>query len=167
MSNSFAQATVTFVSQNYGAGNIKRCKRAVFIGMGLSAVASIAMFAVFILLRTPLLGIYTDDKEIIRIASQRLMVVGGTQFMCGIMDNLSCCMRGLGYSLEPALISMAGACGLRVLWIYTVFKKVQTFGMLIAVYPISWFATALVLGIVCILTFKKIEKKQGQLVTPQ
>lgn len=161
MSNSFAQATVTFVSQNYGAGNLKRCKRAVLIGMGLSVVASAAMFAVFIVFRTPLLGIYTDDKEIIRIASQRLAVVGGTHFMCGIMDNLSCCMRGLGYSLEPALISMAGACGLRVLWIYTVFKKVQTFAMLVAVYPISWFATALVLGIVCIYKFKVAEKKIG------
>ncbi len=161
MSNSFAQATVTFVSQNYGAGNLKRCKRAVLIGMGLSVAASAAMFAVFIVFRTPLLGIYTDDKEIIRIASQRLAVVGGTHFMCGIMDNLSCCMRGLGYSLEPALISMAGACGLRVLWIYTVFKKVQTFAMLVAVYPISWFATALVLGIVCIYKFKVAEKKIG------
>lgn len=161
MSNSFAQATVTFVSQNYGAGNLKRCKRAVLIGMGLSVAASAAMFAVFIVFRTPLLGIYTDDKEIIRIASQRLAVVGGTHFMCGIMDNLSCCMRGLGYSLEPALISMAGACGLRVLWIYTVFKKVQTFTMLVAVYPISWFATALVLGIVCIYKFKVAEKKIG------
>ena len=89
MSNSFAQATVTFVSQNYGAGNLKRCKRAVLIGMGLSVAASAAMFAVFIVFRTPLLGIYTDDKEIIRIASQRLAVVGGTHFMCGIMDNLS------------------------------------------------------------------------------
>ena len=67
MSNSFAQATVTFVSQNYGAGNLKRCKRAVLIGMGLSVAASAAMFAVFIVFRTPLLGIYTDDKEIIRI----------------------------------------------------------------------------------------------------
>ena len=161
MSNSFAQATVTFVSQNYGAGNLKRCKRAVLIGMGLSVAASAAMFAVFIVFRTPLLGIYTDDKEIIRIASQRLAVVGGTHFMCGIMDNISCCMRGLGYSLEPALISMAGACGLRVLWIYTVFKKVQTFAMLVAVYPISWFATALVLGIVCIYKFKVAEKKIG------
>lgn len=163
MSNSFAQATVTFVSQNYGAGNLKRCKRAVLIGMGLSVIASLTMFAVFILFRTPLLGIYTDDKEIIRIASQRLAVVGGTHFMCGIMDNLSCCMRGLGYSLEPALISMAGACGLRVLWIYTVFKKVQTFAMLVAVYPISWFATALVLGIVCIYKFKVAEKKSARL----
>ena len=158
MSNSFAQATVTFVSQNYGAGNLKRCKRAVLIGMGLSVAAS-----EFIVFRTPLLGIYTDDKEIIRIASQRLAVVGGTHFMCGIMDNISCCMRGLGYSLEPALISMAGACGLRVLWIYTVFKKVQTFAMLVAVYPISWFATALVLGIVCIYKFKVAEKKSARL----
>ena len=72
-------------------------------------------------------------------------------------------MRGLGYSLEPALISMAGACGLRVLWIYTVFKKVQTFAMLVAVYPISWFATALVLGIVCIYKFKVAEKKSARL----
>lgn len=159
LSNSFAQATVTFVSQNYGAGNIKRCKKVLLISTSLSVISALTLCTIFILFRNPLLGLYTSDAEIVKIASQRLIVVAGTHFLCGIMDNSSSCLRGLGYSLEPAIISMAGACGLRILWINTVFKKFHTFAMLVAVYPISWFATALVLSIVCLIKIRKIEKK--------
>lgn len=159
LSNSFAQATVTFVSQNYGAGNIKRCKKVLRISTSLSVISALTLCTIFILFRNPLLGIYTSDAEIVKIASQRLIVVAGTHFLCGIMDNSSSCLRGLGYSLEPAIISMAGACGLRILWINTVFKKFHTFAMLVAVYPVSWFATALVLSIVCLIKIRKIEKK--------
>ena len=159
LSNSFAQATVTFVSQNYGAGNIKRCEKVLRISTSLSVISALTLCTIFILFRNPLLGIYTSDAEIVKIASQRLIVVAGTHFLCGIMDNSSSCLRGLGYSLEPAIISMAGACGLRILWINTVFKKFHTFAMLVAVYPVSWFATALVLSSVCLIKIRKIEKK--------
>ena len=160
LSNSFAQATVTFVSQNYGAGNIKRCKKVLLISTCLSVASALILCAVFIFFKKPLLGIYTNDAQIVEIASQRLVVVAGTHFLCGFMDNFSSFLRGLGFSLEPAIISMAGACGIRILWIYTVFAKIHTFAVLVAVYPISWFITAAVLAAVCFAKVRKIEKKK-------
>jgi len=50
-------------------------------------------------------------------------------------------MRGMGYSIMPMIVSLTGACGLRVLWIFTIFAANRTMDTLYISYPVSWLIT--------------------------
>lgn len=50
----------------------------------------------------------------------RLGYVARPYALCGIMDTMVGSLRGLGYSIGPMIVSLIGACGLRVVWIFTI-----------------------------------------------
>ena len=95
------------------------------------------------LLRAPLLGIYSSDPQVIQYGGTRMMFICTLYFLCGVMDVMAGMMRGMGYSLMPMIVSLTGACGLRVLWIFTIFAAYHTLPSLYISYPISWLITAL------------------------
>ena len=66
----------------------------------------------------------------------------------GIIDIISGSLRGYGYSLPPAVVVLAGICGVRITWLYTVFAAHRDFLVLMAAYPASWLVTAIVLTFV-------------------
>lgn len=71
-----------------------------------------------------------------------MKIICGTYFLCGIMDAQVGVLRGLGYSVLPMVTSLVGACGLRLLWVATVFQIYHTPTMLYLSYPVSWTLTA-------------------------
>lgn len=103
---------------------------------------------------TPLLGIYTNDPQVIAYGLQRLHVVALTYFLCGIMDTLVGSLRGIGYSIMPMIVSLSGACLFRVFWIFTIFQALHTQFSLYVSYPISWILTASVHAL-CYLAVRK------------
>lgn len=153
--NAIYQTNLSFTSQNFGGRKYRRINRitltclavvtAVGLGMGLAAYGA----------GESLLGIYSSDPEVIRYGLRRLAVFGTTYFLCGIMDTMVGSIRGLGYSVLPMCVSLAGACGFRVLWIFTVFQWNRTLETLYISYPASWILT----GAVHILCFLMIRRK--------
>lgn len=141
--NAFGQSAVTFISQNYGAGNLDRCKKVTRIALTLSILCTVTISLLFVTFGRTLLKIYTTDTQIIDIAMTRMKYTVTFQFVNSIMDLMSGTMRGYGYSLVPAIISSIGVCGLRLVWVYTVFSVYQTFAVLMMVYPITQSITAL------------------------
>ena len=73
---------------------------------------------------------------------ERLVIICSTYYLCGMMDVMVGQMRGMGYSIVPMIVSLTGACGFRVLWIYTIFAANPTLRTLYISYPVSWFITA-------------------------
>ena len=142
MINGFSNATVTFTGQNYGAGNQKRCTAVVWNCLGLGALFTGCMALLFIIFSGAAAQIYTNDPAVMELALERMRLVLCFQIINLSIEVFSGAMRGLGYSLIPALISMIGICGVRLIWVATVFPKSSTFLTLIAVYPISWGITA-------------------------
>ena len=140
--NAFSQANVTFISQNYGARNEKRCTRTMVLCLGMGLLSAALMSGLFILFGRTLLHIYTNEPAVIDIAYSRLRFVVTFQIINAVIDIASGSMRGLGYSAVPALISVAGVCGLRLVWVYTVFAERHDFITLMAAYPVSWIVTA-------------------------
>ena len=61
------------------------------------------------------------------------------EFLNVIVDVIAGSIRGMGSSALPAAVDIIGVCGLRLVWVSTIFQKHHTFEMLMAVYPISWF----------------------------
>ena len=90
-----------------------------------------------------LLAVYNSNPEVIAWGMLRMKVLFTTYFLCGMMDTMVGSIRGLGYSILPTLVSLTGACGLRVIWIFTIFAAQRSLAILYLSYPISWAVTAM------------------------
>jgi Na+-driven multidrug efflux pump len=98
--------------------------------------------------------LYTNNPAEIQYGLTRMQIIACTYFLCGFMDCLCYTLRGLGQSLLPTMVSLTGACLMRVVWIYTVFALYHTQFMLYISYPISWALTAAA-HLVCYLVIRK------------
>lgn len=149
--NTMHQTAVSFVGQNYGAHKYKRIGRTAMICIGIVTVTGVVMGNAFYLAGRLLLHLYSPEEPVIAYGMKRLFFICCPYFLCGIMDTLVGCLRGMGHSILPMLVSLTGACLFRIIWIYTMFDANRTPEMLYISYPISWALTALVhLG--CFLT---------------
>ena len=152
--NAFAQAAVTFTSQNMGArryDNLDRVMRncllcAVGIGVLLGGGAFLG--------GTLLLHFYSTDEAVVAAGLARMRIICTTYFLCGVMDTLASCLRGRGYSVMPMIVSLVGSCLLRLVWIATVFQLFRSTTTLYISYPISWILTALV-HLICLMAVRK------------
>ena len=158
--NSFAQAAVTFTSQNMGArryDNLDRVMRncllcVVVTGLVLGGGAS--------LLGTQLLHFYSSDEAVVAAGLARLHIISATYLLCGIMDVLASCLRGQGYSVLPMIVSLVGSCLLRLVWIATIFQLFRSTTTLYLSYPISWILTAAVHLICLLVVHRKLKKTE-------
>lgn len=143
--NAFGQAATTFVGQNYGAGNLQRCKRATWVAMGLSALFMQMLGFVILFFAEEVLSLFNEDPEVIRLGVIRLWYIVAPEIINVAMEGLSGALRGYGISLTPAIITLICVCGVRVIWVFTAFAKIPTYATLMAVYPISWLITTIIL----------------------
>lgn len=157
--NSFYQAAITFVSQNMGAMEFKRIRKIAWQCLACVTVTGALLGNLSFFFGHQLLGIYSDEAEVIRYGIYRLEVIGTTYFLCGIMDVCVGCLRGIGYSFLPMVVSLLGACGFRILWIFTVFKGHHDLHTLYISYPISWVITASVHMICFLILYRRMVKK--------
>lgn len=156
--NSFQQTAVNYTGQNMGAHQYNRIKRVYGLCLlyvtiaGLIAGSSVWYFG------EELLGIYiTDSQEAIRYGLIRFNHVALPYFVCGLMDVSTGALRGLGASVTPMIISILGACGIRILWTYTIFQIPQfhTPECLYTSYLISWSITFVFQTLAFITIYKK------------
>ncbi|TYZ27194.1 MATE family efflux transporter [Selenomonas caprae] len=142
----FGQSITTFVSQNYGAGNLPRCRQVTRVGMQVGMVVIVLLSGSACLLADHLLAFFNDVASIIEIGRIRVFYIVGFYAVCVFIEGFSGAMRGYGYSLPPALLMLATVCGVRIVWIYTVFAAKPTFRNIMVCYPISWTITAALLA---------------------
>lgn len=154
--NSFYQSTVSFVSQNYGAGKYERIDPIMRRALACVITVGLVLGNLATLFGSQLLSIYSDSPDVIAAGMQRLLYISVPYALCGIMDVMVGGLRGLGYSVLPMLVSMMGACVFRVIWILTIFKvpAFHTMSTLYLSYPISWVLTFLA-HFVCYFWAKK------------
>lgn len=162
--NSVAQACIAFVSSNLGAGKWQNIKKAVLYSCAYVCIFGISVGVLATLLGRPLLSIYVSAPEAIEAGYSRLIIICLTYFLCGLMDTMAYAVRGIGYSVFPTVVSLCGACGFRILWIYTIFRidSMHTLQGLAISYPISWvitFAVHLTLFIVLYIMKKRVYDK--------
>ena len=112
-----------------------------------------------------MLGIYSSDPEVIAYGLDRMKVICQIYFLCGMMDVAVGILRGMGYSIMPMLVSLAGACGLRIVWIFTVFVWKHSLFVLYLSYPITWIIT-LIVHLICFAVVWKRKKGIWATVKP-
>lgn len=135
--NSFGQACTTFVGQNYGAAQIDRCRKAFKLCLIEGAIATACAVGITLVSGKFLLSLFNNDPEVIRLGFIRLEFIFASYIFSTFYDGMSGYLRGFGISLTPALLTMLGVCGIRVLWVATVFPKNPCFETIMQVYPIS------------------------------
>ncbi len=144
--NAFSQGALTFTSTNIGAGKYSRINRIAVISCSCAAVTGLVLGNIAYFFGTPLLSIYDKRPDVIEAGLVRMSLVCVFYFTCGLMDCIVGSIRGMEYALTPTIVSLLGACGLRILWIFTGFtlEEFHTEFWLFISYPVSWVITFLV-----------------------
>lgn len=141
--NSLYQTCISFTSQNFGAGKFKRIKMVLINCLVIVAITGLVLGNSAYFFGKFLLSAYNNEAEVISYGLIRLSIISTMYFLCGLMDVMVGAMRGIGYSILPMIVSLVGACGLRIVWIYTVFVKFRTLDILFISYPVTWTITFL------------------------
>lgn len=152
--NSVTQACMSFTSQNYGIGKLKRMDKVLINCMILTVGISLTLGCGAYFFGPELLKIYTDEPEVIRCGMEILSFTTVPYFFCGIMDLFPGALRGMGHSAVPMILSVIGTVGMRVIWIFMVFPAHRSLEVLFISYPASWIATIL-LQVACFLIVRK------------
>ena len=141
--NSIYQTNLSFTAQNLGARKYSRINRILKDCLIAVVLIGLVMGIGSVMLDPWLLRFFTMDAEVIRYGRERLLVVCGPYFLCGIMDVMVGSLRGLGYSVIPMFVSLIGACGLRIIFILTLFRLpyFHSLNWLYMSYPITWIIT--------------------------
>ncbi len=154
--NSFSQGALTFTSQNIGAGKYSRLNKITFTSCTCSAVTGLVLGNAAYLAGEMLLRIYDSRPEVIDTGMTRMFMVCCFYFTCGLMDCIVGNIRGMGYAVTPTIVSLLGACGLRILWILTFFRLPQfhSLKLLFISYPVSWIIT-FITHLICFYFMRK------------
>ncbi len=161
--NAFYQTNLSFTSQNYGAKNQKRINQVLFTCLGLVAVVGFIIGNGAYLFGETLLGFYTTDPQVVQFGMNRLAIISTSYFICGLMDVMVGTIRGLGFAIMPMIVSLLGACALRVVWILTIFQMYHTQFSLYISYPISWIITVAAHMVCYFVVRKKAFEKMNAL----
>ncbi|MBP1547754.1 MAG: MATE family efflux transporter [Oscillospiraceae bacterium] len=158
--NSFYQAVLSFMSQNFGAGNYKRLNKILITGELCVTAVGLLLGNLAVIFGEQLLRIYSDSPDVIAAGMIRLRYISRLYALCGIMDVLVGALRGIGCSITPMIVSVIGACGLRLVWIATVFTipEYHSVETVFLSYPITWIITASVHLICYIIVRKRVKR---------
>ena len=157
--SAFAQAAVTFTSQNFGAGNLKRCRKIFWLclifGVGFTEILSI----IFMIWDDFFVSIYTISDAVAVYGLIRMHHICSMEGLTATYEVESAALRGMGKSLEPSIITILGTVVFRMIWMATVFKWIPTYEMLMNVYISSWVFTGGLIFIVYVMHMRKMEKQ--------
>lgn len=158
--NALYHASLTFVGQNVGAKKFDRVRKIILLCSASVAVIGVTMSGLSVVFGRQLLSLYAPGNEgAIDAGMQRMMIVGGTYFLCGQMEVGCGAMRGMGSSIIPMVVSLLGSCALRLLWIDTIFAAFPTTTMLYISYPVSWLLTAATHFICCAFFLRVVKRR--------
>ena len=164
--NSITQACMSFTSQNYGVGKLKRMDRVLADCMILSVGVAVGLGCICYGFGPEILQIYTEDAEVISCGMEILAYTTITYFLCGWMDLFPGALRGMGYSAVPMVLSVIGTVGTRVVWIFGIFPYHRSLAILFISYPASWIIT-IVLQVICFYFVRRRVHRRSQALAGQ
>lgn len=134
-------ACASFMSQNYGAGNIQRVKKSYVISLAYSFAFGLGLSVILLIFGRQFLSLFTTEAAVVEAGLLRLRIMGFSYCVSSFMDCTIAASRGLGKSVAPTIIVIMGSCVFRVAWVYTVFAHFHTILSLYLVYICSWTLT--------------------------
>jgi len=162
---SYQRSTMTFVAQNYGAGNFVRIKKSFFYSMAQMLVITVTVAQLILIFHRPIASLYIGSdnanmETILDIAGPFFKILLNTYFVCGIMNVLEAMLRGIKYSIIPAVVSVFTIIVFRIVWVYFVFpyEPFDTANWLMASFPISWALATIAFIVITVFAWRKLAK---------
>lgn len=131
-------AVMPYVSQNVGAGNVRRAKASIRKSVALTVVVGATFGALSAIFSGQLASIMSDNPAVIAYARQKMIIISSTYFICGINEITGAAMKGFGRPMLPMISSLLFTCGIRFPWVYLVFPLCPNFTFLYLIWPIGW-----------------------------
>ena len=158
--NAFYQCAISFTSQNVGAEKYDRINKILLRSQMCVIFVGLVFGNLVLYFGQALLHVYTSSEDVIQAGITRLGIVSRTYALCGIMDVMVGMLRGIGYSILPMIVSLIGACGLRLVWLATIFQveRFHTVQVVYLSYPITWIITIIAHVICFIWAMSKLNK---------
>lgn len=156
--NTFQQAITCFAGQNIGARKPRRVLTSMYACLFWALLFGAALGPLSCLFGVPLLSLFSTEADVIAVGLERMYIVCGPYFLCGIMDVMTGVLRGIGYSLLPMVVTLLGSCVFRILWVMTVFAVKPTMACLMISYPVSWGLTFAVLALFFAVFWRKLRR---------
>lgn len=151
----FNGAAITFIGQNFGAGNKERVKRIFWICMGMSLLCCGALNGIFTWQHKFFLSFFSNDANVQVYGKIRMEIVLACQFIASSYEISASALRGMGKSMQPTILTVFGTCLLRIIWVYAVCPVWTSFNTIMLVYPVSWVATGTMVSLAFYLTARK------------
>lgn len=140
--SAFGVAITTFAGQNFGAGLYDRLKKSIRVCLGMCAGITLALSALLLLAGRPLLGLFTDDPQVLETGYGIIRLIVPTYITYIFIEILSGAMRGTGDSLVPTILTLTGVCLMRVFWVAVIVPAHHDLHTLLLSYPITWVLTS-------------------------
>lgn len=140
--SSFGHACTTFTGQNIGAEQYDRCRRTLKVCLIEGGIGTAVIVACILIPGHYYMSFFNDNPSVIQYGLFRMRILLCSEWVRVVLEVFSGCLRGHGLAGIPSAISIAGICGFRILWVFTVFRAIPDFGILMSAYPISWSITA-------------------------
>lgn len=157
--NAYNQACTTFTGQNFGAGKNERCRKTLKLCLMQCFLTTGVVCTTILLSGRFLLSIFNPEAAVIDTGMIRLQYIFFGYAFSFAQEVLSGYLRGFGVSFIPAICTVVGICGVRLVWIFGIFPHHRSFATIMQVYPISLGLTALVILVVTL--FVKPSKRFG------
>jgi Na+-driven multidrug efflux pump len=143
-------AVLPYVSQNVGAGNVKRAIKAIWTGTLITVCMGASVGGLSAIFSGELASLLSSDPVVIGYAQQKMIIISSTYFICGIHHILSETLRGFRRPLVPTVTTLLFMCALRFVWVYVFFPHFPEpkLTYLYLVWPVGW-----VLSIITMLAF--------------
>lgn len=144
------QAVVSFVGQNYGAGNQKRIQTGNFLCLVGGTIITLALAFSLLLVSPVILGVFTKDSEVMKLGTDIMQVTFPFYFLYTILECLSSNLRGHGKAVVPMIITIISFCGFRIILLFIIMKTMHTVKGVAVTYPISWAIAAAFLALISV-----------------
>ena len=142
VSAAYGLSITTFVGQNFGAQKYDRIRKSVRVCLWMLLGSTVVICSFFCAFARPLLGLFTEDAEVLRWGSLMMFHMVPFYFTYVLIEILSGAIRGAGEALRPMFLVGSGVCALRVLWVFFVLPLDRRLETLLVSYPVSWVITS-------------------------
>jgi putative MATE family efflux protein len=103
-----SNAAATLVGQNLGAREIKRAEDSVMLTARYNAIFMSFVMVLFLFFSRPIIGIFTNEKEVIDYGALALQIIGSAYIFYGIGMVMTQALNGAGDTRTPTLINFFG-----------------------------------------------------------
>jgi len=154
-------SVMPYVSQNIGAGNVKRAKQAILRGFFITLSLGGGLGMLSAIFSRQLAGFMSSNPLVIAHAREKMIIISSTYFLCGTDRIIGQSLRAMGKPMAATISTMVWMCAFRFFWVYVVYPLLPQGNLtsLYLVWPIGWVMSILCLLCVFFPTVKRLKNK--------